>query len=60
MTYNTLIEALVRSRMADKSMILFSKMVENNCRPNEFTYSLILNVLAAEGHVGRMTCDVLC
>ncbi|KAF3949872.1 hypothetical protein CMV_024308 [Castanea mollissima] len=31
-----------------------SKMVENDCRPNEFTYSVILNVLAAEGQLGRL------
>ncbi|EPS67014.1 hypothetical protein M569_07760, partial [Genlisea aurea] len=54
MSYNTVIEALVRSRMADEAVAVFSQMVGNNCRPNEFTYSLILRVLAAEGKLGRL------
>lgn len=40
--------------MVDKVILLFSKMVERDCRPNEFTYSVILNVLAAEGQLGKL------
>ncbi|XP_057977458.1 pentatricopeptide repeat-containing protein At1g51965, mitochondrial isoform X2 [Malania oleifera] len=54
MAYNTMIQALAKSQMVDKTIFLFSKMVENNCRPNEFTYSVILNVLASEGQLGRL------
>ncbi|GER27246.1 pentatricopeptide repeat-containing protein, partial [Striga asiatica] len=52
MAYSTMIEALVRARMADKTMALFSKMVEDNCRPNEFTKL----GHAAEAH--RLFCNM--
>nr|UPT48485.1 pentatricopeptide repeat protein AaPPR165 [Agave angustifolia]UPT49292.1 pentatricopeptide repeat protein AaPPR149 [Agave angustifolia]UPT49300.1 pentatricopeptide repeat protein AaPPR164 [Agave angustifolia] len=40
--------------MVDKALFLFSKMIDSNCRPNEFTYSVILDVLAAEGQLDRL------
>ncbi|XP_029129831.1 pentatricopeptide repeat-containing protein At1g51965, mitochondrial isoform X2 [Cajanus cajan] len=52
--YNTMIEALARGRMVDKTILLFSKMVENDCQPNEFTYTVILNLLVAEGKLNKL------
>ncbi|KAL8115065.1 hypothetical protein AgCh_021768 [Apium graveolens] len=40
--------------MVDKTIFLFSKMMENDCRPNEFTYSIILKLLVSEGQVARL------
>ncbi|KAJ6759639.1 hypothetical protein OIU79_024664 [Salix purpurea] len=52
--YNTMIQALANARMVDKAILLFSKMVENECRPSEFTYSVILLLLATERKLHKL------
>ncbi|MQM04453.1 hypothetical protein Taro_037249 [Colocasia esculenta] len=52
--YNTIIQALARNHMVDKVFFVLSKMIENECRPNEFTYSVIIDGLAREGKLYRV------
>ncbi|CAD5315282.1 unnamed protein product [Arabidopsis thaliana] len=52
--YNTLMQVLAKGKMVDKAIQVFSRMVETGCRPNEYTYSLVLNLLVAEGQLVRL------